>query len=262
MGPLDRLERLIAGVVENWSARFAGPHGTSLIEIRRGVLEEVKSRIESKGRGEYMFRYHTVAVRIAAADAAGRESCEAAFVEEDSLAKEIRQLLAEARCAPRDFSVTITVEEDPAAASKPFEIRFERKAQPAAAPEPVKARAAKLTVLRGKANTAEGVFDASRINIGRLEEVVSESGGLIRRNALAFDESEATVAREHAYIQRDPKTGDFRLCDYLSGQRGTRVFREGRSIPVPRASGRGVQLHSGDEIHLGEARLRFEIVEK
>jgi hypothetical protein len=260
MGPLDRLERWIAGVVDNWSARFAGPHETSLLEIRRDVLEEVKARIEPKGRGEYTFRYHTVAVRIGAAGAGMKESCEAAFVEEDSLANEIRQLLAEARCAPRDLAVTVAVEEDPAAGLRPFKIRFERK--PHAALVPAKARSAKLTVVRGKANIAEAVFGASRINLGRLEEVISETGGLIRRNDVAFDESEATVAREHAYICRDPKTGDFRLCDYLSGHRGTRLFREGRAIQAPRASGRGVQLHSGDEIHLGEARVRFEIVEE
>lgn len=260
MRPLDRLEHWIAGVVENWSAAFAGPHGTSLLEIRRDVLEQVKARIEAKGRGEYTFRYHTIAVRIYAGDADARESAEAAFIEDDSLANEIRQLLAEARCAPRDLAVTVAVDENPGV--QPFEIRFERKARAAEAAAPAKALAAKLTVLRGKANAPEAVFDSSRINLGRLEEVVSETGGLIRRNDLAFDETEVTVAREHAYIWRDGKTGDYRLCDYLSGQRGTRVFREGRSIAVPRASSRGVQLHSGDELHLGEARIRFEIVEK
>jgi hypothetical protein len=38
-------------------------------------------------------------------------------------------------------------------------------------------------------------------------------------------------------------------------EHGTGIVREGRTVPVPRGA-RGVRLFSGDEIVLGEARVR------
>jgi hypothetical protein len=262
MRSLDRLEQWIAGRVRNFSSKATGaPQAKALLEIRRDLLNDIKTKIEPKGRGEYVFPFASVHVGIPARDSEHRELCEAAFVEDDSLADDIKNLLAEAGCNTRELEVSVTVQEDAAAALKdpPFEVEYFRKKKtpkPPASSRP----AAKLTVLRGTAHNAEYVINSDRINIGRLEEVVSDSGGLIRRNDLAFTDSERTVAREHAYIRYDAAAGKFRLCDHLSGDRGTRLFRDGRSIMVPRASDRGVQINSGDEIHLGTARVRFEIL--
>jgi predicted component of type VI protein secretion system len=49
----------------------------------------------------------------------------------------------------------------------------------------------------------------------------------------------------------------YRLLDDGSAQ-GTTVVREGRSVTVPHGS-RGIRLQSGDEIVLGEARVRVKI---
>jgi predicted component of type VI protein secretion system len=87
--------------------------------------------------------------------------------------------------------------------------------------------------------------------------VASGDGSVRRRNDIAFDDSESTVSREHAHIEFEG--GKFRLF-HDSGERPTRLFREGRAVPVP-PIGRGAQLRSGDEIHLGEARLRFDVSE-
>src|SRR5207253_7048066 len=113
----------------------------------------------------------------------------------------------------------------------------------------------KLTVVRGEADAGEYAIDAERVNIGRLKEVVGEKDGLRRRNDVAFAETETTVSREHAHIRYDAESGKYRLYDSGS-QRGTSIFRGGRRLEAPRV--RGVQLRSGDEIHVGDARLKFE----
>jgi predicted component of type VI protein secretion system len=115
---------------------------------------------------------------------------------------------------------------------------------------------AKLIVTKGKAEQAEITIAKDTVYLGRLKEVSGKEGGLRRRNDIAFDDAEVTVSREHAHVAF--VEGKFRLF-HDSGDRGTRLFREGRSVAVPPAGGRGAQLKSGDEIHLGEARIRFEI---
>ena len=116
---------------------------------------------------------------------------------------------------------------------------------------------AKLTILRGEADVAEYTIQADRVNIGRLKEVMGEKDGLRRRNDIAFADTETTVSREHAYIRYDTESGKFRLYDSLS-QRGTSVFRDGRRLEVPKGVTHGFQLRSGDEIHIGDARIAFE----
>jgi hypothetical protein len=259
MQTLDRLERWIAGLSQRWFGKLAGgEQARTALEIRRDVLNHIRGRIKAKGRGEYVFPYNSIAIRVLAPPA-DRETFEAAFLEEGGLGQDVRAMLAEAQCEPRGLEVTVTVVEDEAAVQRePFQVDYRRvpaKARRAGRP------AAKLIVTRGQANVAELIISADRINLGRMQEVVSQSGGLLRRNDLAFADTELSVAREHAYIRYDAESACYRLCDYLSGERGTRLFRGGRSIAVPRASIRGVQLRAGDEIHLGEARIRFELAE-
>lgn len=249
MRSLEELDRWIATKVKRLSG---APQHKEILEIRRYILEDVRSRIEPKGGGKYMFPYNEVSIRLGAADDAQRQLFDAAFAADEPLADEIRQLLAEAQCpVPRGFNVLI----DPEAGS--LGVTYSnRKALPH---RPAAARpAAKLIVTKGNSDSPEHAIDSNRVNIGRLKEVVGEKQGLRRRNDVAFDASETTVSREHAYIQYDSESGRFRICDEQSA-RGISIFREGRRIAVPRASKRGLQLHPGDEIHLGDARIRFEI---
>ena len=161
-------------------------------------------------------------------------------------------MLADAGARVADLHVTVQVLDGEA----PLEVECLRRARGtrAAARPP-----ARLTVLRGEAEEAELEIAADRVNLGRLREVMTETGSLRRRNHIAFADSEKTVSREHASIRYDASTGKFRLYDSMS-QRGTAVFREGRRIEVPRGDQRGVQLQAGDEIHLGNARVKFDIL--
>ena len=83
---------------------------------------------------------------------------------------------------------------------------------------------------------------------------------MIRTNHVAFsdksDDLNRTVSRQHAHIVYEERSGQFRLQDDGSIH-GTRIVRKGKTLAVP-WGGRGSLLHSGDEIDLGEARVRVK----
>jgi pSer/pThr/pTyr-binding forkhead associated (FHA) protein len=64
-----------------------------------------------------------------------------------------------------------------------------------------------------------------------------------------------SVSRRHAHLAYEPTSGGYRLCDDGSGH-GTSVVRNGSTVAVPPGS-LGVRLRTGDELVLGEARLRI-----
>jgi FHA domain len=263
MKSLDQLDRWIAGKIKGWAARTSGaPPHHAMLEIRRDILEDVRDRIEPKGSGRSVFPFHGMAVAIAAADEADADRYTAAFSGNEGLEADIRELLGEARAAvPQGFGVdvTVTVDAEGAQSGRPFAVTYSRQ-RPAPAAAVAKAAVqptARLTVVRGDAAEQECDIAGERVNIGRLKEVVGDRDGLRRRNDLAFQDSETTVSREHAHIRY--QAGTFRLYDTNSA-RGTAVFRDGRRLEVPRGAARGLTLRSGDEIHLGEARVRFEIL--
>ena len=244
MKTLEDLDRWISSAVKRWSSKLAGPpQPKDLLEIRREILEDVKSHIQPKGEGRYVFPFTEVYIRMAAAD-----ESRAALYESASIDDDIRALLKEAQASIPTVRIEVAIDPAP---GPPFQIEYlRRKSAPSAAP------AAKLTVNRGSAEPAELAITATRVNIGRLKEVATEREGVRRRNDVAFAETETTVSREHASIRWDPASSRYRIYD-TGSQRGTSIFREGRRIEVPRASPVGVPLQSGDEIHLGDARLTF-----
>ncbi len=245
MKTLEDLDRWISGAVKHWSSKLAGPpQPKDLLEIRREILEDVKSHIQPKGEGRYVFPFTEIFIRMAAADDARAAIYESASIDDD-----IRALLKQAQTSIPVVRIEVAV--DPAL-RPPFQIEYlRRKSAPAAAPS------ARLSVARGTAEPAEVAITAARVNIGRLKEVATEREGVRRRNDIAFDETETTVSREHAAIRWDPASSRYRIYD-TGSQRGTSVFRDGRRIDVPRASPVGVPLQTGDEIHLGDARLTFK----
>jgi len=258
MRSLEHLDRWLAGRIKDWSSRATGgAEGSHLIEIRRDILEDVRQRIEPTGNGKRMFPYNVVSIRFSAPTPDARARTEAAFCSDDALDGDIRALLEEATCpVPAGFEVKIELAED---LTSGYQIQYDRK-QRAHVPEEKKKRpAAALTVLQGQSDQPRYAIASDRTNIGRLKEVVGEREGLLRRNHVAFEDTETSVSREHAHLEFDTDAGKFRLCD-SSSQRGTAIFRQGRRIEVPKRAAQGVQLQSGDEIHVGNARLLFEIL--
>ena len=123
-------------------------------------------------------------------------------------------------------------------------------------------KAARLVVQHGRSNAPELSIEKPRVHIGR-EVDVYRNGGMHRRNDLAFVEDceeNQSVSREHAHIDYDTTTGEYRLFNDRWYARGsdcaTRIVRNGVSIEVHRDT-RGTRLESGDEIHLGRAIVIF-----
>jgi hypothetical protein len=254
MKPLDRIESWLAQQFGRIAAPVSGPPPPpAVLEIRRDVLNDVRSHIQPKGHDEYFFEHNVIAIRVGAADLKLASVYEAGLIEGETLETDIRNLLKTAGCTPRGLEISIGIDES----GSPLTVQYERRKQAVTtvAPSPIRVR---LKVLSGKTDQSEYELQAERINLGRMRSVASPTGGLIRRNDVAFDETEVSVAREHAYIRRDRATGKFRLCDYLSGDSATRLFREGRAISVPKGSDHGTQLRTADEIHLGNASVLFE----
>jgi hypothetical protein len=255
MKPLQNIDRWIGKSLERLSAQIAGgPQPKEALEIRREILTEIREKIEPRGEGEYLFPYQQVFVHINAADASQLETFQAAFLDDGGLESQVKELLAEAGCKS-EVALTVDVKESE---GQPYVIEYRRapKASEVVA-APAKRPAAWLHVLKGNTEKNEYYFSKNTVYLGRLKEVASRDGSVRRRNDIAFDDTEGTVSREHAHIEFE--SGKFRLF-HDSGERPTRLFRDGRAVPVP-AIGRGAQLRSGDEIHLGEARLRFEVSE-
>jgi hypothetical protein len=126
---------------------------------------------------------------------------------------------------------------------------------PAAGPTP----ALGLAIVRGVAAEPSYSFTQSRIDLGRCADVRDSRQRLVRNNHVAFldtaDLINQSVSRQHAHIVL---AGDaYRLHDDRSAQ-GTSVLRQGTTVPVPPGT-RGVRLQSGDEIVLGQARVRVEL---
>jgi hypothetical protein len=255
MKPLQNIDRWIGKTLERLSAQIAGgPQPKEALEIRREILTEIRDKIEPRGDGEYLFPYQRMHVHIHAEDASRLETFQAAFLDDGGLEAQVKELLAEAGCKG-DVSLTVEVTE---AEGEPYVIEYRRAPKPSeAAAAQVKRPAAWIHVLKGVTDKNEYYFSKNTVYLGRLKEVAGRDGSVRRRNDIAFDDAESTVSREHAHIEFEG--GKFRLF-HDSGERPTRLFRDGRAVPVP-AIGRGAQLRSGDEIHLGEARLRFEVSE-
>lgn len=232
-------------------------------EIRIAVLDEVKKKIQRAG-GQALFPYNRVRVQIRA----GAE--EKTVFEHEFFRRffdeEVRKNLTKEACRfPEDLRVDVV-----ATSSDGAWLRVDTLAEEMVVPveEPARERrGAKLVVSAGTANKSEIPLQKARINIGRLTEVY-KAEGLSRRNDLSFAADNAinrTVSREHAHIQHDKKTGEYRLFNDRWYKRGNKsedncglwIVRDGMGREVHRDT-RGTRLEPGDEIHLGKAVVKFQ----
>jgi hypothetical protein len=251
------VEKVIEREFRRWTAKAFGPADSDeLLIVHRAILEEVEGKVQTIGRGRRLFPYNHLRVRLVSPDASRRSLFEAAFGGADRrLERDLRECLAAAGCnVPAGFAVDIETAEEGEA--KGFEVFYESATVPQRQPG-----AARLVVVRGKANGESFDLSTSRTNIGRRPELTDSLDRVIRRNHVVFeegaDEANSSVSRGHAHVRFDRETSEYRICDD-SSEYGTRIFRDGRSIEVPPGSTRGERLRDADEIYLGRACLRFE----
>jgi hypothetical protein len=235
------------GAVETSLGRLFKPTAAPArepVEHRMEAVREIAGQVQPTGRGGYYFPHEQVKVILHDA------SLKTAFAN-PHFESDVRAELKERGCDRAAIPVTIDFLEQPGAL---YEIEFPEARR---VESTVTRPAASLHLVQGKADIEELAISKDRVFIGRLAEVRFKDGRLSRRNDFAFDETETTVARKHAWIQYDAASGKFRVFNDPECELGTHVYRDGATIPSD--SARGVQLKDGDEIHLGNARLRFTI---
>jgi hypothetical protein len=225
--------------------------GKELIEIQRLILDRIDERVQALPRARRAFPYNEVVIRIPLADAERRVAFETVFVTDNALREEIvEHLRRDGVEFPQDLRVDVTLVETPDLTEPSIICRSADRATASAVAPPVLGTV-RLTPLGGSAQEST----RTRVQIGRQAEVLDDRRRLVRRNDITVDHD--TVSRAHAHIEY--ASGEYRLFDDGSSY-GTSVIQSGSLIEVPRAGGRGIRLHSGDEIYFGQALVQFEIL--
>jgi hypothetical protein len=258
----EKVRQLIEGLFGKEAAREP-------LEIRRAILREIEGKIEPVSRNQKAFPFNRLRVHLFASDPHRRAIFKAAFVEDHKLEKDIIELVRRsgAHSSP-DLSIHVHVEKRVGrraeGETQDFRVDYQSeapKAQPKLEGTKVLPQV-QLTILRGHTTKKNYRFAKSRINLGRLSEVLDDHHRVVRRNDLIFqeggDDIDQTVSREHAHVKLDETTGELRLYDDGSAY-GTRIFRDGQTIEVQASNRRGAKLHPGDEIFLGQACIRFDV---
>lgn len=275
MSILRKLEKTLDDLVRSPFASRPRPEvdreGAEAIELYREAIERIASRAVPGKRGDRLFPYDKVRIELRAPDAERRAVLETIF-EPGQLLEDVKSALREERVeTPAGLAVTMECRED---LEGEMRVLFEKtpvspaevpEAAPEAPAEPVNVVFERtpvvLTTLTGAASEPEFRLDRSRLHIGREREVPDANGKTLRHNELCFPEggheANLTVSRTHAHLRFHERSGEWRIYDDGSTF-GTAVYRDGNRIEVPPHASRGVLLKPGDEVHLGQVRVRFE----
>ena len=267
LGKARQLESRIARRLDRAAKDFVRSPAGGPLETARAIVERVEEEIQPGGRGTRVFPFTQIAISVAAAGDDLRARFAAVFDSPPTLRDRIAERLAAAGCTTAAPLVAVEYVAKPHKNWRrpDFDVRFTQTrpaSEPAiesATPEP----RLELQVARGTAERRSYTFASTdRIDIGRCREVRDARHRLVRANDVAFTEGDdganQTVSRQHAHIVYDERSGEFRLRDDGSAQ-GPAVLRAGKTVHVPRGA-RGVRLQAGDEIVLGDARLRVRLL--
>jgi len=258
-----RLESTIARRFDRAARDVVGAVPREPLEIVHLVIEAVEHEIQPGGRGKRVFPYNSVTLSVLASSREERARFEAVLTGEPPLRDRIVEQLRSQSCPIDDLTLDIAYVAQPAKAWRhpQFNLAFERVAR---APTTEVRRGSAfaridLTVVCGTAERKTYSFAAGRIDLGRGAEVRDTRNRLVRTNHVAFVEGSGainqSISRRHAHIAYEPASGGYRVRDDGSVH-GTSVVRNGSTVAVPPGSV-GVRLRPGDEIVLGEARLRI-----
>jgi len=255
----NTLDRAVGGLVRS-GAREP-------LEIVHAIVEAAQEEIQSSGRGRRVFPFNAITVTILAPSRDARARFEAVFADGPLLRDRILARLGSAACHVADLDLSVNYESRPRKhwRNPEFHIDFARVARPERRTPEADSTPPRVevTVLHGTAERRTYALAPSmRIDMGRCADVRDSRRRLIRTNHVAFLERSGdvnqSVSRRHAHISYEPVARCFRLHDDGS-EHGTGVVRRGRTLAVPRGA-RGVRLESGDEIVLGDARVRVRFV--
>lgn len=260
-----KLESRIARTVDRAAQHVLKQEGREPLEIMHALVDAVEEEVQPAGRDTRVFPFNRIKVSVVAPTREARARFEAVFDGEPSLQERIVERIESADCDVSGLVVKVVYvsEAKPDWTAREYHVDFDRvavtaPAMPPARPAPGRIR---LVVVAGTAEQSQYAFAMARIDLGRCAEVRDRRHRLLRTNHVAFADTDAppnrSVSRRHAHIRYAADVRQYRLYDDGSEQ-GTGVLRGGRTIGVPPGS-RGIRLQSGDEIVLGEARLRVTL---
>jgi hypothetical protein len=256
----SKLARTIDRAAQQWSR--SGPRGP--LEVLHAVLEAVEDRVEPAAGATHVFPFNRIKVSVVAPSKEARVRFAAVLDEEPTLQEQIARRLRALGCEAPGLQVRVVyvAQPEPGWATPEAHVDFGRAAgADPLAPDHASTREIRLAIVTGTADRAAYSLALDRINLGRCAEVRDKGNRLVRTNHVVFTDGAGptndTVSRCHAHIDFSESTGAHRIADDRSAH-GTAIVRNGRTIPVP-AGSRGVRLHSGDEVSLGEARLRVRL---
>jgi hypothetical protein len=259
-----RLESTIARRFDRAARNAVGAAPCEPLEIVHLVVEAVAHEIQPGGRGKRLFPFNRITLTVLAPSREGRARFEAVLAGEPPLRERIVERLRSKSCPIDDLTLDVAYV---GRTGKDWQhpqfnlacARVERAPASNARRDPAPARI-DLTVVRGTAERKTYSFAAQRIDLGRCVEVRDTRHRLIRTNHVAFVEGSGTVnqsvSRRHAHIAYEPTSGGYRVRDDGSVH-GTSVVRNGHTVAVPPGA-LGVRLRTGDELMLGDARLRIK----
>jgi hypothetical protein len=262
---MSLLRRIEKSLDQRLRAIFSGgddePGAREAVELYRDALDQIASKATAGKRGERIFPFNLITIELRAENDERKAVLETLF-DPGQLGDDIRATLKEEGVGVGgDLTVAVKYAEGAAVEMRVLCSR-EEPPQKAAAGNIARPTAARLVTVTGVSSEAEFSLDRMRINLGREREITDTLGRAIRRNELFFPEqaheANPSVSRSHAHIRFDELSGEWRIFDDGSSI-GTTLFRDGRRIDVPAHAGRGVALRQGDEIYLGQVRLRFEM---
>jgi len=272
------LEAKLARTVDRAAARVmpatTGPREP--LEIAHAVVDLVEKEVQPAGRGRHLFPFNRIKVLVVSSSRHAQARFDATFAVEPTLTQRIQMRLESAGCVPAGLAVSV---EYVAAAGQGWaasdvHVEFERidipepdpqiEAAPVATVVDEPPPAVEIEIATGSAEQAKYEFQFPRIDLGRCTHVRDRRNQLVRTNHVAFADTDdavnRTVSRRHAHLEYVAAERAFRLYDDGSEQ-GTAVARGGRTIAVPPGA-RGVRLQPGDEILLGNARLRVKVLSR
>jgi hypothetical protein len=256
-----RLEAALSAQLDRAADRVRTQGPREPLEICHDIVQAVAAHIQPGGRGRYVFPFNRLKLSLAAATKDERARIEAVIESAPTLHDRVIERLTSAGCDVAGLEIKTAFVEAPAAnwRQPQFHLELQRVGERPRGTAPRDTpRTVKLVIEHGQAEKASYTFSTPRIDLGRCASLRDDRDRLIRTNHVAFPEGAAeansTVSRRHAHIVVDDETGHHRVCDDRSAH-GTGVLRGGRLINVP-SGARGIRLHSGDIILLGEARVR------
>jgi hypothetical protein len=266
----DKLQRVLTGArelesrltdaFEQAAHAVARPAGSQPLELISMACDDIARHVHPAGRGRYAFPFNSVTITFVAPTAEDEARFNAICDGPVTLRARVVRRLAAARCHDADVDVDVRFANvpDPSWTRPDFHIalaRVEKVIVPVVETPP----RIDIVITNGAAERESYSFDTLPIAIGRGAEVRDQRRQLVRINHVAFaengEEVNQSVSRRHARIELDAQTRRPRIIDDNSAQ-GTSIIRGGRGIPVPRGS-RGLTLQSGDEVALGQARVRI-----